>query len=232
MSITVAADGTWNNLFASLALVRLTGRQAWKLLLKSIVRMPRERPCLLVCVTLGLIACFASRVWATIDFTPTTGERNLEGIVFKQLIFHEDGHAITYEPPRGWTYFGNGTRFRLTPADFGQAQAEITQAALVEPQIFDESTKKNLQTQVLAAVPQGGQNILVIPESGDSLNINGQATFVVTVGYTQFGQDYRLSAMFMNHAKTQLQFRVIAKKKDFDQVNRLFRGSLFSLQWH
>ncbi len=185
-----------------------------------------------VCVSLGLIGSFVSRVSAAIDFTPTTGERTLEGIVFKQLIFHQDGHPITYEPPRGWTYFGEAGRLRLTPKDFGQAQAQITQAALAEPQAFDDSTKKVLQTQVLGSIPQGAQNAVVVTDEVDSLNINGRQAYVVTVGYTQSGQDYRLSVIFMNVEKTQLQFRVIAGKKDFQQVSRLFRGSLFSLQWH
>ena len=179
-----------------------------------------------------LAVAAVSRAGAAIDFTPTTGERVLEGIVFKQLVFHENGRSITYEQPRGWKYSGEAARIRFTPPEFGQAQAEITQASLPQPQSFDDQAKKNLQTQVLASMPSGSQNPSIIAEEQNPLTINGQQTYAVTAGYVLSGQDYRLSVIFVNLDKTQLQFRVIARKTDFEQVNRFFRGSLFSLQWH
>ena len=188
--------------------------------------------CLLRWLGLALTVYVSLRAGAAIDFTPTTGERVLEGIVFKQLVFHENGHAITYEQPRGWQYSGEAARIRFTPPDFRQAQAEIVQAPLAQPQSFDDSTRKNLQAQVVGSVPPGSQNGVIIAEEQNPLTINGKQTYAVTVGYVLSGQDYLLSVIFANLDKTQLQFRIVARKKDFDQVTRLFRGSLFSLQWH
>jgi hypothetical protein len=179
-----------------------------------------------------LAVAAASRAGAAIDFTPTSGERVLEGIVFKQLVFHENGRSITYEQPRGWKYSGEAARIRFTPPEFGQAQAEITQAPLTEPASFDDATMKLLRTRVLASIPSGGQNAVVTAEEQNPISINGQRTYAVTVGYNLFGQDYRLGTIFVNLPNTQLQFRVIARKEDFEKVNRLFRGSLVSLQWH
>lgn len=192
----------------------------------------KNSSCLLHWLGLILAVYVSSPASAAIDFTPTTGERVLEGIVFKQLVFHENGHTITYEQPRGWQYSGEAARIRFTPLEFGQAQAEIVQAPLAQPQSFDDSTMKNLQTQVLVSVPPGSQNGVIIAEEQNPLTINGKQTYAVTVGYVLSGQDYRLSVIFANLDKTQLQFRIVARKKDFDQVTRLFRGSLFSLQWH
>jgi hypothetical protein len=169
---------------------------------------------------------------ASIDFTPSTGERVLEGIVFPQLIFHENGRQITYEQPRGWTYSGGGARIRFTPPEFRQAIAEITQSPLTEPASFDEATIKLLQTQVLASIPPGSQNAVIISEERSPITISGQPTYAVTIGYNLAGQDYRLGVLFVNLKDTRLQFRVIARKEDFDKVNRPFRGSLISLQWH
>ena len=196
--------------------------------------MPAVKKCFYLLRWFGFLAavCVSSRVSATIDFTPTTGERVLEGIVFPQLIFHEDGRAITYEQPRGWKYSGEAARVRFTPPDFGQARAEIGQVALPQPQSFDDAVKKNLQAQVLASVPSGSQNAVLIAQELNPLTIHGQPTYGVTVGYTLAGEEYRLSVIFLNLEKTQLRFRLTARKKDLDQVNRLFRGSLFSLQWH
>jgi hypothetical protein len=184
------------------------------------------------CFGFILAVSAGSHADAAIDFTPTTGERVLEGIVFKQLVFHENGRPITYEQPRGWTYSGDAARIRFTPAEFGQAQAEIIQSPLKEPESFNNATLKLLRDRVLGSIPTGGQNPVVIAEEQSPIRINGQQTYAVTVGYNQFGQDYRLGAIFVNLPDTQLQFRVIARKDDFEKVNRTFRGSLISLQWH
>ena len=184
-------------------------------------------------VALLVTACVTSQVnAAAINFTPTTGERVLEGIVFPQLVFHEEGRPITYEQPRGWKYSGGAARIRFTPPEFAQAQAEITQTQLAQPQSFDDATRKTLATQVLGSVPAGSQDIAIVAEEQNPLTIKGQPTYAVTVGFVLSGQSYRLGVIFLNLEKTQLQFRVLARKGDFDQVNRLFRGSLFSLQWH
>jgi hypothetical protein len=49
----------------------------------------------------ALFLALLTSVQAGVDFTPGSGERTLEGIVFKQILFHQDGHTITYEQPRG-----------------------------------------------------------------------------------------------------------------------------------
>ena len=169
---------------------------------------------------------------AAIDFTPTTGQRELEGVVFKQLIFHEDGRQIAYEQPTGWTYSGDTTGIRFTPLNFTQALAEIQQTPLPEPETFDEPTTKFLREQVLASLPRDSQHPAIVAEERNTVRINGNDSYEVTVAYALYAQEYQLSVMFVNlPTKTQLRFRVIARKKDFDQVHRLFRGSLYSLQW-
>ena len=173
-----------------------------------------------------------SPVRAAIDFTPTSGERVLEGIVFKQLIFHENGRPITYEQPRGWKYTGDAAHIRFTPSEFAQAQADIIQSPLTEPASFDDATVKLLRARVLASIPPGSQNAVIISEEHNPITISGQPTYAVTIGYDLAGQDYRLGALFLNLKDTQLQFRVIARKENFEKVNRPFRGSLISLQWH
>jgi hypothetical protein len=183
-------------------------------------------------VTLVLITGPALRAGAAIDFTPITGERVLEGVVFKQLIFHENGRAITYEQPRGWTYSGDTNHIRFTLPDIGQAQAEMAQSPLLEPQTLTGAAVKLLQSQVLASVPPGSQGATVISEEQNPITINRQQTYAVIVGYTLSGQEYRLSVIFLNLPSTRVQFRVIARKQDFEKVDRLFRASLFSLQWH
>jgi len=168
---------------------------------------------------------------AGIDFTPTGSERVLEGIVFKQVLFHQGGHEIAYEPPRGWTYTGGAAQLKLTPPNVSQAQATMEQSPLAAPQILDEPTAKQLQQAGLASVPSGAQNVALVSEEKNPLRINRQETYEVVIGYNFFGQDYQLSVLYANLPDTQIRFRTVARKADFEKVHREFRASLFTLSW-
>ena len=97
--------------------------------------------------------------------------------------------------------------------------------------MFDEATKKQLQQKVLASVPNEAQNAALVSEESNPLRINQKETYGVTVSYSFYGQDYLLNVLFANLADTQLRFRTVARKGDFEQVQRAFRGSLFTLHW-
>lgn len=166
-----------------------------------------------------------------IDFTPGTGERILEGIKFPELYFHENGRRISYEQPRGWTYSGDATRIKFAPPDVRQAFGEFSQAPLARPQNFDDDTMKLLETAVLAALPPDSDNVSVVSKTKNPLMINQHETFEVIVGYQLYGDRYQQSVLFMNLADTQLTFRFVSRKSDFDSLHRAFRGSLCTLQW-
>jgi hypothetical protein len=109
-----------------------------------------------------LFVAVAFTAKASIDFTPATGERTLEGIKFPELYFHEKGRKISYEQPRGWTYSGDSSRIRFTPPNMPQAFGEIAQAPLTAPQNFDEPTVKLLQDQVLHSLPGDSHEAVVV----------------------------------------------------------------------
>jgi hypothetical protein len=178
-----------------------------------------------------LFLAFLSSARAGVDFTPTEGERVLEGIVFKQILFHQDGHTIAYEQPRGWTFTGNAGAIKLTPPNVSQAQATMEQSPLSAPQTLDDATTAQVRQQVLASLPNGAQNVALVAEEKNPLRINQRDTYAVTVSYNFYGQDYALSVLFVNLADTQLRFRTVARKADFEQVHRAFRASLFTLSW-
>ena len=46
-----------------------------------------------------------------------------------------------------------------------------------------------------------------------------------------YGQDYTVSMLFANLGDTQLRARLVARKTEFEELQRAFRGSLFSLHW-
>jgi hypothetical protein len=166
-----------------------------------------------------------------IDFTPTMGQRELENVIFPQIIFHQDGHAISYEQPRNWTFTGGAAQIKLTPPDISQAQATIEQVALPTPQTFDEATTTALRQIVLGSIPGGAQNAKVMAEEPNPVLINQRASYAITANYNYFGQDYAVSVLFANLGDTQLRARLVARKSDFNALQRAFRGSLFSLHW-
>jgi len=174
----------------------------------------------------ALLPCAAG----PIDFTPATGKRVLENVEFPQLIFHQDGHPITYERPRNWTFTAGAAQLKLTP-DIAQAQASIEQVALSGPQPFDESAAAALRMVVLGSIPGGAKNAKIVAEEQNPVLINQQASYAITANYSFFDQDYVVSMLFANLGDTQLRARLVARKADFDKLERAFRGSLFSLHW-
>ena len=180
---------------------------------------------------LALLLVVRAALAAPIDFTPTEGSRTLEGVVFKQIYFHQEGKIISYEQPRGWSYSGDPGGLRLTPPDITQAQVTVQQAALPAPQVFDDATNQQLQQISLGAAPANAQNVTLLGEEKNPLQILQQPTYGVTLGYSFLGQEYEANVLFVNLGDTQVRFRTVARKKDFEQVLRAFRGSLFSLSW-
>lgn len=174
----------------------------------------------------ALLPCAAG----PIDFTPTSGQRVLENVTFPQLVFHQDGHPITYEQPRNWTFTAGAAQLRLTP-DIAQAQASIEQVALSNPQPFDERAVAALRLVVLASIPGGATDAKIVAEEQNPVPIDHQTSYAITANYSFFDQDYAVSFLFANLGDTQLRARLVARKADFDKLQRAFRGSLFSLHW-
>ena len=168
---------------------------------------------------------------AGIDFTATEVERTLSGIKFKQLVFQQDGKKIGYQPPRGWSFTGGGSRIKFIPPEIAQAQGEIDQVQLSAPQSLDEETMKTLQRKTLESVPADSRQVTLVSEEKNPLLINKNETYEVTVSYQAFGQEFQMSVLYMNLPDTQVRFRTTARKADFEKVHKAFRGSIFSWQW-
>ena len=185
----------------------------------------------LACFVLALVAFSGSLAQAGIDFTPVVTQREQAGITFQVLNFKQDGRTITYEQPRGWAPAGGAARIRFTPPKLNQAYAEIEQTPLAAPQPFDDETKKALREKALASLPEGHQNATIVSEAMNPVVINQNQTYEVVIAYHAFGQDFATGIVYMNLPDTQVRFRSVARKADFEKVHPLFRASLFSWQW-
>lgn len=176
--------------------------------------------------------CFAclSTASAAIDFTPTKGEREINGVVFPQLVFRENGRNIIYEPPRTWTPSGGGASIKFIPPKILLAEGELQQQPLKAPLTFDEPTTKALQAQTVALAPSGSTNVTIVGEEKNPILVNGNATYEVTVAYNFYGEEFQLSMLYVSLPETLLKMRTLAKKTDFEKVHSAFRASAVSFQ--
>jgi hypothetical protein len=168
---------------------------------------------------------------AGVDFTPVEGERKLCGRVFKQLIFREDGHKITYEQPPGWTYRGEGSRITFMPPKVSFASSSIEQTALQAPVTFDEATLQALQQEFLLSLPKGPQPPVIVSAEVNPFKVNGHDTFEVVATFHDHGAEFQAAIVFVNAPKLLLRFRTTARKTDFEKLHAAFRGSIFSWEW-
>jgi hypothetical protein len=105
------------------------------------------------------------------------------------------------------------------------------QVPLPAPQNFDDVTAKVLQQRVMTSLPPDSNDVVLVRTERNPLMINQHETFEVTVAYQLYGERYQQSVLFLNLSDTQLTFRFMARKTDFEKLHQAFRGSLCSLQW-
>jgi len=167
---------------------------------------------------------------ADIDFTPRPSTYKAEGIKMSNLAFSDGHNAISYTPPGNWKYEGDPSKLLLIPNNMVQAEASIEKAPPPITTAFDEEGMKELTQKVLASLPQGSQKVTIVSQEKDPLRINGKETFGLTVSYIFFGQSVTTSVIFCNRGKEELEFKLFCHSADFAELNKLFRGSLYSLQ--
>ena len=119
----------------------------------------------------------------------------------------------------------------MTPPNLAQAKGEITQSPLPAAQAFDEEGIKALQQKALASVPPASEKVAVVSEEKSPIQVNGNATYAVTISYQAHGQEYLMSVLYLNLPDTQVSFRATARKQDFAKVHGTVRLSLLSWQW-
>ena len=166
-----------------------------------------------------------------IDLTPSVNEYVAQGIKVQQLTFKEDKGQIEYEPPSGWKFDGGPNQLHLVPPQKNFAEAVVAVAQLNKPQSLDENTIKLLEQQFVANLPAGSQFVKIEQEVPNSVLLDGNASFEVTVSYQSTGEKFLRSALFVNLRDTQLVFRLTARKDDFQALHREFKASIFSWHW-
>jgi hypothetical protein len=182
-------------------------------------------------VLIGTILLLVASARGELQLTPKLSEYELDGIKCKQLVFSDgNGKDITYAPPTGWEYSGSAAKFTLHPPNKRQAEGTISKVSLSQPTTFDEETMKKLTEEALAAVPKGSTNVTILSREKNPLLIERKETFLVTISYTFYGENYQRSIMFLNRGNEQVRFQFVSRAGDFKDLQRAFLGSQFSWQ--
>lgn len=183
-----------------------------------------------IALTTALLLSIAS-TQAELQFTPRLSEYELDGVKLKQLAFADgDGKVITYTPPKGWQYSGSAAKFTLHPPNKRQAEGSISKVSLSQPAIFNEETMKKLTEEALAIAPKGSTNITLLSQEKNLLLIERKETFLVTISYTFYGENYQRSIMFLNRGNEQIRFQFVSRAEDFKDLQSAFLASQFSWQ--
>jgi hypothetical protein len=177
-----------------------------------------------------LSALLAGSAQAELLLTPQISEYELDGVKFHRLAFSDGGKVVTYQSPRGWEYSGSGTRLTLRPPKKAQAEATITRIPLPKPGSFDEESLKKLVEEAVAQVPRGSENINVVSQEKNPLMIQGKETFLVTLSYTAYGQQYGRSILFLNRGNEQIRSQLTCREADFKELQQAFLASQYTWQ--
>lgn len=175
-------------------------------------------------------AFFIASAHAELLLTPTVSEYELDGAKLKQLAFPDGSNTVTYQAPHGWECSGSATRLTLRPPNKAQADVTITRIPMPQPGSFDEEGLKKLASEAVGTVPAGSVDITVVSEEKNPLIIQGKETFLVTLTYTFYGQQYSRSILFLNRAKDQIRSQLTCRPADFKELQRAFLASQYSWQ--
>jgi|ERR1043166_422620 hypothetical protein len=175
-------------------------------------------------------ALFVTTLRAELQLTPKVVEYKADGATLKHLEFSDAGKTITYQSPRGWDFTGSSTQLTLRPRDKTQVEATISRVALSQPANFDEESLKKLVGEAVMLVPRGGEKVTVVSQEKNSVLIQGRETFLITLSYMFFGQEYRRSILFLNRGNEQIRSQLTCRAADFDQLHSAFLHSQLSWQ--
>lgn len=179
---------------------------------------------------LSLLA-FSYTAPAAIDLTPTKSEYVAEGLTFHRLSFKDGTRRIIFEPPQQWSYRGTGVALQLTPSNVARADAVIQSVDVKASEKLDEKALAGFREQFLAGLPAGSQGGEIIKEEFNPVQVERASTYAITGQYKTIGEVFVRSVVFVNLPETRLTFRLTARKADFDQLDRAFRGSILSWHW-
>jgi len=167
---------------------------------------------------------------AELHFNFQLQESDLDGVKLRELVFSDAGKRVTYEPPRGWQYFGDENALRLMPPPGHTGEGLVTRIKLAQPEKFDDVTMKRLANEVLILAPPGAKQVRLVSMEKNPLLIENKETFLVIANFELYGTSQMRSVMFLNRDTDQVRFQFTSPETSFKTLQKQFLASHFSWQ--
>lgn len=168
---------------------------------------------------------------AAFNLTPRVTFRELEGAQFRQLSFDGKKVTATYEPPHQWRASSRfPSELKLYPPDIPQADATVEWLPTTGAVQTDDQGIEKLKEEMRALIPKDSVEITFGEAETNPVRMGGSDTCELTCDFTNFGQRFRTSALFVDCGPVRLRFRLCARVVDFPELHPLFRASLYTWQ--
>ena len=176
----------------------------------------------------ALLLLTATATAGALDFRPVVIENIGEGGRYRYLQFRDEGRAVTYMPPKAWTFHGDAARFCLTVPQTTGVEIDISAVAVTAPMPVEAANVSAFVELARQALPAEAAKVEKVAASFNPLILDGHATVEVIFDYVIFGGPVRVSQLYAARGEGLVCFRVVARPADFDRLHETFRLSLHS----
>jgi hypothetical protein len=184
-----------------------------------------------IVISLASFFALAPLAEAQIDFTPTVSKYISEGAEYSSVDFKDDKRKVSIVLPRLWSCSGDASKLRILPPNQNLAEGIIQAFPTKVGARLDEGALKSLEQQVLATLPTGSQDAILVSQQENPIILNQNLSYEFVISYQTLGRTFQRSVIFVNCPGQQLIFRFSAPKEVFASLNAAFRQSLYSWQW-
>jgi hypothetical protein len=173
-----------------------------------------------------LSALLASSCLAEIHWTYHPSVHGIDGPSAPYVTSPLGTVELRYVLPAKWTL--SDTRF--FPPGKLEADAYVVAVPIQAPAPWTPDRAKELVAAVLSqSVPRGATGATVVSEGLLPVRIDGQSAYEICFSYSFYAQAFTGCVVYVEHGKIQLQFHLVAQRKDYPDLHGAFVGSLLSL---
>jgi len=173
-----------------------------------------------------LVLCFSLRAMADTNFQFLPSETGSDGPTAAYVTFKNGDHEARYIPPLKWSVAAD--RLRPEGKDMADARIEMFPIPIALPWDKDH-VKQSQEWAISRFVPKDSTDVTVVSSAVSSMKICGLDAYQVVVSYALFGMSYQSSFTIVERDKTRFCFVLTAQKKDFQELQSAFIGSLISV---
>lgn len=166
-----------------------------------------------------------------VDFTPKEAYYLAEATKVPCVSFRNGTEDVLYSQPTGWTLSGGGNKVTMHPPTVAQAEASMWTGPLSRPALpVTEENAKAYGELAVKDLPKDASKVTVVEAGVSSFSLSKRPIMEVTYSYSLYGQQFSSKVLYLPRDKDQIVFQITTRAADFEQLARVFRSSLYSLQ--